>query len=39
VTLPWDSTTVANGTQTLKALVTDATGRTGSKSITIQVSN
>jgi hypothetical protein len=39
VTLAWDTTTVANGGQTLTASARDATGNTGASSIPITVSN
>jgi hypothetical protein len=39
VSMPWDTTTVANGAQTLTASARDATGNTGASSIPITVSN
>jgi hypothetical protein len=39
VTLPWDSTRVANGTQTLTATVRDAAGNTGTVTRTFTVQN
>jgi hypothetical protein len=39
VTLPWDSTKVANGTQPLKATVRDLAGAVGSITISVNVQN
>jgi hypothetical protein len=39
VTLPWTTTGTANGSHTLSATVRDATGNTGSTSITVTVGN
>ena len=39
VTLPWNSTSVANGTHTLTGTVRDATGNSGTTSITVIVGN
>ncbi|HET7340632.1 MAG TPA: Ig-like domain-containing protein, partial [Methylomirabilota bacterium] len=39
VSIPWDTTSVANGTQTLTASARDATGNTGSSSVSIVVQN
>ena len=39
VTLPWDSTRVANGTQTLVATVRDASGNSGSTTRALNVQN
>ena len=39
VSIPWDTTTVANGTQSLTATVRDATGNTGSTTNVITVQN
>ena len=39
VTLPWDSRSVANGSHTLTGTVRDATGNSGTVSITVIVSN
>ncbi|HEY3101881.1 MAG TPA: Ig-like domain-containing protein [Methylomirabilota bacterium] len=39
VTLPWDSRQVTNGTQTLKAVVTDSAGAAGSTTIQVNVQN
>ncbi|HEV8640231.1 MAG TPA: Ig-like domain-containing protein, partial [Methylomirabilota bacterium] len=39
VALPWDTTRVANGAQTLKATVRDAAGRTGSATVDVVVQN
>ena len=39
VTLPWTTTGAANGSHTLSATVRDATGNTGSTSITVTVGN
>ncbi len=39
VTLPWDSTHVANGTQTLVATVRDASGNSGSTTRALNVQN
>ncbi|OLE39749.1 MAG: hypothetical protein AUG00_00885 [Candidatus Rokubacteria bacterium 13_1_20CM_2_70_7] len=39
VALPWDTTRVANGPQTLKATVRDAAGRTGSATVDVVVQN
>ena len=36
---PWDTTTLADGTHTLTATVTDSVGRTATTSITVTVSN
>jgi len=33
VSIPWDTTTVADGSQTLTAAVKDATGNTGGKAL------
>ncbi len=35
----WDSTTVSNGTHTIKAIVTDSAGKTASSSETVTVTN
>src|SRR5438105_4580495 len=37
VTLPWDSTKVSNGPQTLKATVRDPSGAVGSTTISVNV--
>jgi len=39
VTLPWDSTRVANGTQTLVATVTDAAGNRGTGTLSLNIQN
>jgi hypothetical protein len=39
VSIPWDTTTVANGPQSLAASVRDASGNTGTTSVTITVQN
>src|SRR5438105_3835536 len=39
VTLPWDSTKVSNGPQTLKATVRDPNGAVGSTTISVNVQN
>jgi hypothetical protein len=39
VTIPWTTTGVANGTQTLTATVRDAAGKTGTASVTVTVRN
>jgi hypothetical protein len=39
VTLPWDTTQLANGTQTFTTTVRDAAGRTGSASVSVVVQN
>ena len=39
VTLPWDSTRVANGTQTLVATVTDAAGNSGTGTLSVNIQN
>src|SRR5882724_5021760 len=39
VTLPWDSTTVSTGSQTLKATVRDPNGATGSTTVSVNVQN
>jgi hypothetical protein len=39
VSIPWDTTRVPQGTQTLTASVRDATGNTGSSSVTVTVQN
>jgi Bacterial Ig domain len=39
VSVPWNTTAVADGTQTLTASVKDATGNTGSKSVSLVVKN
>jgi hypothetical protein len=39
VTLPWSTTTAANGNHTITATVRDATGNTGSTSVTVRVAN
>jgi hypothetical protein len=39
VTIPWDTRSVANGSRALTATVRDAAGKTGSKSVTVTVSN
>jgi hypothetical protein len=39
VSIPWDTTTVANGTQTLTATVRDATANSGTSSATVFVQN
>jgi hypothetical protein len=39
VSMPWTTTAVANGTVTLQGTVRDATGKTGSTSVNVTVSN
>jgi hypothetical protein len=39
VALPWATTSTANGTATLSATVRDATGKTGTASISVRVAN
>src|SRR5262249_23763581 len=39
VTIPWDSTPVANGTQTLQATVRDSRGAVGSTAVSVNVQN